>query len=322
MQAVVFEQPGNPLDVLSVREIARPTPGPGQVLVRVAARPIQPADFLFIGGRYRIRPGSPQVAGLEGLGTIVACGPHTAGFEAGERIAFRSPGTWAEFAVAAVSRIYRVPASVPDLVACQFALNPLTAWGLLAECGLPPGARILLTAGRSQVAGLLARLGLQRGLDVSLLVRDPIGHAVLDARTLRPISRQPSVSAALDDAVGNGGFHAIFDAVGGSATVALIESLEARGRLVSYGILDDGDMSLRASQVLFRNMIWQGFGIDAWLDHASTAQLEHAQRELWSLIEAAPELLPVSGRFSLARVDEAIRMVDAGTQRGKVLLLD
>ena len=317
MQAVVFEQPGNPLDVLSVREVARPAPGPGQVLLRVAARPIQPADFLFIGGRYRISPGSPQVAGLEGLGTVVACGPDTSGFEAGERVAFRSPGTWADFAVATVSRIYRVPASIPDPVACQFALNPLTAWGLLAECDLPPGARILLTAGRSQVAGLLARLALQRGLDVSLLVRDRAGYAVLDARTLQSAGQQPSVAAAL----GNRRFHAILDAVGGSATVALIEALEPRGRLVSYGILDDGEMALKASQVLFRNMIWQGFGIDAWLDHASIAQLEHAQRELWNLLDAAPELLPVSGSFSLARVDEAIRMVDAGGQRGKVLLL-
>ena len=317
MQAVVFEQSGNPLDVLSVREVARPAPGPGQVLVRVAARPIQPADFLFIGGRYRIRPGSPQVAGLEGLGTIVACGPDTGGFEVGERVAFRSPGTWAEFAVAAVSRVYRVPASIPDPLACQFALNPLTAWALLAECDLSPGARILLTAGRSQVAGLLARLALQRGLDVSLLVRDRAGYAVLDARTLQSAGQQPSVAAAL----GNRRFHAILDAVGGSATVALIEALEPRGRLVSYGILDDGEMALKASQVLFRNMIWQGFGIDAWLDHASIAQLEHAQRELWNLLDAAPELLPVSGSFSLARVDEAIRMVDAGEQRGKVLLL-
>ncbi|MCB1578557.1 MAG: zinc-binding dehydrogenase [Xanthomonadales bacterium] len=317
MQAVVFEQPGNPLDVLSVREVARPAPGPGQVLLRVAARPIQPADFLFIGGRYRISPGSPQVAGLEGLGTVVACGPDTSGFEAGERVAFRSPGTWADFAVATVSRIYRVPASIPDPVACQFALNPLTAWGLLAECDLPPGARILLTAGRSQVAGLLARLALQRGHDVSLLVRDRAGFAVLDARTLQPAGRQPSVAAAL----GSSRFHAILDAVGGSATVDLIEALEARGRLVSYGILDDGEVTLKTSQVLFRNMIWQGFGIDAWLDHASSAQLEHAQRELWNLLDAAPELLPVSGRFSLARVDEAIRMVEAGAQRGKVLLL-
>lgn len=317
MQAVVFEHSGNPLDVLSVREVARPAPGPGQVLVRVAARPIQPADFLFIGGRYRIRPGSPQVAGLEGLGTIVACGPDTGRFEVGERVAFRSPGTWAEFAVAAVSRVYRVPASIPDPVACQFALNPLTAWGLLAECDLPPGARILLTAGRSQVAGLLARLALQRGHDVSLLVRDRAGYAVLDARTLQSAGQQPSVAAAL----GNSRFHAILDAVGGSATVALIEALEPRGRLVSYGILDDGEMTLKTSQVLFRNMIWQGFGIDAWLDHAGTAQLEHAQRELWNLLDAAPELLPVSGSFGLARVDEAIRMVDAGGQRGKVLLL-
>lgn len=322
MQAVVFEQPGNPSDVLCVRDVPVPAPAPGQVLVRVVARPIQPADFLFIGGRYRIKPGSPQVAGLEGSGTIVACGPGVDGFEPGERVAFRSPGAWAEYAVAAASRVYRVPPSVADPIACQFSLNPVTAWGLLAECNLASSSRILVTAGRSQVAGILSRLALLRGLEVTLLVRDGAGYVALDARTQRAISQQATLSETLEGAIGNGRFHAILDAVGGPATVALINALEPRGRLISYGILDDGDITLKASQILFGNVTWQGFGIDGWLDHASAEQLESAQRGLWALLAEDPGLLPVIGNFSLADVGAAIRAVHESAQRGKVLLVD
>ena len=54
MQAIIFEQPGRAEEVLAVRDMPSPVPGRGQVLIHVAARPIQPADFLFIEGRYRI----------------------------------------------------------------------------------------------------------------------------------------------------------------------------------------------------------------------------------------------------------------------------
>ena len=81
MQAIIFEQAGRAEEVLAVRDMPSPVPGRGQVLIQVAARPIQPADFLFIEGRYRIKPAFPQVAGLEGVGTITVCGPEVTGFE-------------------------------------------------------------------------------------------------------------------------------------------------------------------------------------------------------------------------------------------------
>src|SRR5690349_16072291 len=106
MKAVVFEQSGNPEDVLVVRDVPRPAPDRGQILIQVGTRAIQPADFLFIEGRYRIKPAFPQIAGLEGSGTVAALGAGVSDFRIGERVAFRSPGAWAEFAVVPVNRAY------------------------------------------------------------------------------------------------------------------------------------------------------------------------------------------------------------------------
>ena len=103
MQAVIFERAGQTETVLAVRDLPSPVPGRGQVLIHVAARPIQPADFLFIEGRYRIKPAFPQVAGLEGVETIAACGPEVTSFEPGVRAAFRAPAAWAEFVVASLT---------------------------------------------------------------------------------------------------------------------------------------------------------------------------------------------------------------------------
>ena len=168
MQAIIFEQAGRAEEVLAARDMPSPVPSRDQVLIHVAARPIQPADFLFIEGRYRIKPAFPQVAGLEGVGTIVACGPEATSFEPGTRVAFRAPGAWAEFVVASTSRVYPVPPEIADAVACQFALNPLTAWGLLSACDLPESSRLLITAGRSVVARLLGEARSTQGTEGKL----------------------------------------------------------------------------------------------------------------------------------------------------------
>jgi NADPH:quinone reductase len=320
MQAVIFEQAGQPEEVLTVRDIARPAPDRGQVLIQVAARPIQPADLLFIAGRYRVKPVFPQVAGFDGVGTIVACGPDVDHLNPGMRVAFRSPGAWAEFAVAPTSRVYPVPSGITDSIASQFALNPLTAWGLLAECDLPKSSRVLITAGRSIVARILVRLAQRKGLSATLLVRDGPDYAVLDGSTGQIISKQGTVANALQDVIKDGHFQAILDAVGGSNTLALIDALEPGGRLVSYGILDDSEITLKASCLLFKNITWQGFGVDAWLNNATQEQLITAQKELWEMLRECPDLLPVIERFSLSQVQEAIHVVRTTNHQGKVLL--
>jgi NADPH:quinone reductase-like Zn-dependent oxidoreductase len=320
MRTVVFEQSGRPEDVLSVGDASSPAPDPSQVLIRVAARTVQPADFLFISGHYRVKPVFPQTAGLEGVGTIVACGSGVTHFKEGQRVAFRSPGAWAEYAVAPESRVYSVPSGIPDDIASQFALNPLTAWGLLSECDLQPSSPILITAGRSVVARLLTKLARRRGLKVTLLVRDGAGYSAQDGYD-QEFAKGTTVAETLQHVVRNGYFHAILDPVGGSGSLALMDALAPRGRLISYGVLDDSDIVIKASRILYKNMIWQGFGIDGWLDNATQAQLEAAQQELWEMLASDPDLLPVIDRFDLAHVQEAIRTVRETHRPGKVLLV-
>ena len=321
MKAVIFEQTGRPEDVLIMRDVASPTPALGQVVIEVAARPIHPADFLFIEGRYRIKPIFPQVAGFDGVGTITACGPGITNYHPGMRVAFRSPGAWAELAVAPVSRIYPVPAEISDAIACQFPLNPLTAWGLLEECKLAEGNRLLITAGLSVIARILTNLSKRKRLKATLLVQEGMGYVAIDAETGQRISKGSSVEDTLQGAIAEGRFHAVLDAVGGSATLAIIEALEHRGRLISYGLLDDSPITLYASTLLFKNITWQGFGIDGWLDNATQGQLAAAQKALWGMLSEDPNLLPVIQCFSLSEIKEAIRVVHEMRQPGKVLLV-
>ena len=318
MKAVVFEQAGKAEDVLSIHEVTEPVPGAGELLIRVTARPIHPADLMFIAGRYRVKPVFPQVAGFDGVGTVVASGKGVDGFAPGERVAFRSPGTWAEQATVPVAKVYRVPAGIPDEAACQFPLNPLTAWGLLDECQLTPGNRMLITAGRSMVARLLTALALSRGIEPYLLVREVAGFRVFAAAGERTLAAGSGVAEALQQ-VGVT-FHAVLDAVGGPASLALIDAIVPGGRLITYGLLDDTPLTLKSSTLLFKNLYWQGFGVDAWLARTVPGQLTAACDELWTLLGKEPELLPVVARFDLDRVKEAIKTYQTQHQPGKILL--
>ena len=320
MKAVIFEQTGQAEEVLKVAEIAAPLPGAGELLIQVSARPIHPADFMFIAGRYRVKPVFPQVAGFDGVGTIVACGEGVQGFSSGERVAFRTPGAWGELVAAPAAKVYRVPAAVPDDIACQFPLNPLTAWGLLASCNLQPGSRVLITAGRSVVARLLTAIAIRKRLEPFLLIRDAAGYRVIDGAREQNLATGATVDEALQGLPGALSFQAILDAVGGSATPTLIDVIEPGGCLITYGVLDDTPLSLKSSILLFKNLRWLGFGVDAWLKQTSPEQLAAAIEELWNQLHEQPELLPVIAKFDLDHIAEAVATVRSQQKPGKVLL--
>src|SRR3546814_19649439 len=132
MQALVFEQAGEPLDVLTLADIPVPHAGPGELLIQVGARSIQPADSLFIAGRYRVQPRFPQIAGFDGAGVVVAHGAGVNAPAVGARVAFRSPGAWAGYAPVPAHFVYPVPEDLSDPIhgrlPSQFAMHPLTAW--------------------------------------------------------------------------------------------------------------------------------------------------------------------------------------------------
>lgn len=322
MEAVVFERAGAPEEVLSWRDIPSPTPGPAELLIEVRARSIQPADLLFIAGHYRVQPRFPQIAGFDGAGTVAEIGADVLGFSVGQRVAFRNAGAWATLVAIPAEKAYHVPrdldAKLPDEVVCQFALNPLTAWGLLDIAGASRGAKVLATAGRSVVAGLLGAFAERRGIDLVRLVREKDGYTASQGYGTRIVAVGRSIGETLGSIAP---FDVVLDAVGGSGTLDMIASLAPGGRIVSYGVLDDRPFEMRAANVLYRNLIWQGFGIDRWLAQSTVETLARAQRECWELLAQEPELVPVAARFTLRDVHAALRHMRKGRRAGKVLLI-
>ena len=320
MKAIVFDEPGEPEQVLRLRDIDRPQPASDEVLVRMAARPIQPSDLMFIAGRYRIRPVLPQVAGLEGTGTIVATGSGVT-LARGTRVSFRHPGSWAEYACVPASALYVVPDGIAEEDAAQFSLNPVTAWGLLDQARATAGDWIAVNAATSQVARLVIGLARQRKMDVVAIVRTalvptlPATQVVIDSA---PDSGD--LSEHIRAVTGGVPVAALLDAVGGPALTRVIPALKPGARIVSYGLLGSEPAQMSNADMIYRNLHWQGFGIDHWLTHAGIERRAEMVHALWRAIADGSIALPVKARYPTEGAVEAIGQLRSDSGMGKVLL--
>ncbi len=290
-------------------------------LVRVAARPIHPADLAFIRGQYRLRPSFPQVAGLEGSGEVVASPPDSL-FRPGMRVAFRYPGTWAEFAAVAVDRLIEVPADIPETAACQASLNPMTAWALIDECKARSRDFILLTAATSVVSRLVAEMARQRGMHTIGLVRGDAGESKSRTAADHVVSTQdPDLLKAIAGLASNAPIAALLDSVGGPLVGRLITALTPGATIIAYGVQNSDPAAITNAMLIYSNLTWMGFGIDRWLSQQSPQAKVKAIAEIWSMIRSNTVKLPVDSSHPLTAIADAL-VADAKAGRiGKVILV-
>jgi NADPH:quinone reductase-like Zn-dependent oxidoreductase len=313
MKACVFDTPSESNDVLHVLDVPIPTPGEGELLVRIEASPIQPSDFMFIAGRYRMKPVPSQVAGLEGCG-IVVHGKNAGGFAEGTRVTFRHPGCWAEYNVVPAIKAVRVPEGIGAESASQFSLNPVTAWALLHECHASEGDWIAVNAASSTVAGLVRALAADMGIQTVGIFRGS-----------PPESSGPAASADASDladalrvATGGRPLAALLDAVGGLGMTRVVPALAPGAVIVSYGMLGGEPALVGNGDLIYRNLTWKGFGIDRWMAHHQ-AELPAMTHRLWRAISTGALPLPVRTTYGLHQVQEAL--ATAVKAAGKVLLV-
>jgi NADPH2:quinone reductase len=168
MQAIQIFKPGGP-EVLTLLDLPTPTPGPGEALIRIEAAGVNFIDIYFREGRY---PASlPYTLGQEAAGTIVALGdpvPGQANFTTGDRVAWCSvSGTYAQFAVAPVSRLIAVPDSVSSQQAAAAMLQGMTAHYLAhSSYAIQRGDNVLIHAGAGGVGLLFIQIAKSLGARV------------------------------------------------------------------------------------------------------------------------------------------------------------
>jgi NADPH:quinone reductase len=215
MRSVRFHEYGDASNLV-VSDVPRPEPGPGQILIRVAAAPVHSADAKIVAGMFPLPGAGPDgyALGFELGGVVESLGPDVVGFTPGDAVVGFSDwantmnGTQAEFAVLPVDAVAAAPRSVSLAQAAAVPLNGLVALQSLAAADLGAGSTVVVTGAAGGVGALIVQIAHQRGVRVIAIARESDAAALsglgADAVLESPYQGDRRSADAVIDAAGLG----------------------------------------------------------------------------------------------------------------------
>lgn len=295
-----------------------------EVLIKVHAASINPADILFLSGHYGIKRALPSVGGMEGCGTVVATGNSlVARMLKGKRVAFVSEvyGSWSEYTKASAMTCMVLPDHVSDEQGAVFFVNPASAMAMVKIAKQHKSKALVQTAGASALGRILVKLGRENGLAVISVVRKD-EHAQL----LREIGGQhivnsssPAFADELKHKSHDLGATVCFDAVGGDLTGTVLSALPDGSTLFQYGLLGGSTTTINADDLVFRRKRITGFWASDWVKTQSIFELLSLQGSMKKSVGSQIQT-EISQTFSLCQTVDAIQQYAANMTSGKVLL--
>lgn len=321
MKELIFEQTGHPLEVLQLRESAVPNPKPHEVLIRVKARNINPSDIMFVRGMYGITPKLPSSAGFEASG-IVEQGDETGKVKAGTRAMFTAIGTWKEFVCVPAALVIPIPPQMPDEVACQAFVNPMTAYGMIEESGLQAGDWLLITAGASAFGKFAIQMAKAKGIKVAATVRHDAQKEVLEklGADLVINTETEKIQRVVPEKT-EGGVHVIFDAVGGMLGAKALACLRPKGKMMVFGALALENMPVNSGLLIFKNLKIEGFWLSTWMEEMAADARMKAFQTVFGFLMNENSQVDIEAKFPLSDFKAAIEAYERPGRNGKILLV-
>ena len=321
MRAVQITEHGGP-EVLRVADVDTPAPGPGQILVRVAAAGVNFIDTYHRSGRYPLA--LPSGLGLEGAGTVEAAGTDVEGFIPGDRVVWMATlGSYASHVVVDAQQAVAVPDGVDLQLAAALLLQGVTAHYLASSTfALQPGHTALVHAAAGGVGGLLTQVAKLRGARVLATVSTDEKERLAREAGADEVIRytQTDVATAVRDLTGGVGVEVVYDSVGKDTFDASLDCLKVRGVLVLYG-QSSGPVPPLDPQVL--NAKGGLYLTRPSTGHYTQTRAELLQRagELLDWLDAGSLVVRVDRTWPLAEVADAHRYLEGRQSKGKLLLL-
>lgn len=322
MRAVQVSTHGGP-EALEPAELRPPQPGPGELLVDVAAAGVNYIDTYHRSGTYS--RSLPFVPGLEGAGRVAAVGPGVDGMRAGDRVAWAdAPGSYAEQVVVPAERVVPVPADVDDETAAAALLQGMTAHYLaVSTYPVGEGDSVLVHAAAGGVGLLLTQLVTTRGGrvigTVSTAEKEQLAREAGAAEVIR-YTEVDDLAAAVRQLTGGDGVAVVYDGVGVSTFDASLAALRRRGVLVLFGAAS-GPVPPFDIQRL--NSGGSLFLTRPTLQHytATREELTWRAAEVYAAVASGELRIRIGGRYPLERARQAHEELQGRRTTGKLLLL-
>ena len=232
--AIVAQQPGGP-EVLEFASVEPPTPGPGQLLIKVAAAGVNFIETYQRSGIYTVE--YPFTPGAEAAGTVEAVGDGVEEFSVGDRIATAEGSrTYAEYALVDAGKALPVPDGVDDHTAAALPLQGITAHYLMnSSFRVEPGHTVLLHAGAGGVGLLLTQLLKARGARVITTVSSDEKADLSTLAGADEVLRYDGFADKVRELTDGEGVNVVYDGVGKDTFDDSLKSLRIRGAMVLFG---------------------------------------------------------------------------------------
>ena len=322
MRAVIGSQHGGP-EVLQIGEVTAPEPGPGQLLVDVAAAGVNYMDIYQREGRPPYASATlPYVPGTEGAGTVAGVGPGVRDFAAGDRVAWTQvPGSYAEQVAVPATLAVTVPEGVNLNVAAAVMLQGMTAHYLChSTYPVSPGDHVVVHAAAGGVGLLLTQMIAMRG-GISVATTSTTAKAVLAQQAGADfVTDYDDFAEVARRVTGGAGVAVVYDGIGQATFEASLSALRVRGSMVLYGAAS-GPVPPFDLQRL--NPAGSLFVTRPTLGHymASREELLWRAGDLFRWIAEGRLSIRVGGRYPLEQAAQAQADLASRGTTGKLLLL-
>ena len=315
---------GIPEEVAQVEAWDTPTIGPNQVLVEMKASPINPADINRLEGKYPIRSPLPAIAGNEGVGIIAQTGSAVSNLRVGQPVvSLDRVGHWCDAYAADAESLISLPDDTPLEQAAMLSVNPPTAWRMLEEfVDLKPGDWVIQNAANSGVGRAVIQIARLRGLRTVNIVRRKELIPELEAEGADiVVTDEIPLSKQIRDLMDNGDVPLGLNAVGGESAREIAKSLSDHGTLVTYGAMGLQPLQMSNSLLIFKDLCFRGFWINAWYKRANATEIHEMFDQLIPLMTSGKLAVPIQKTYPLTDVKNALVHACQSSRTGKVLFV-
>jgi putative PIG3 family NAD(P)H quinone oxidoreductase len=323
MHAVVISEPGGP-EVLQWTEVPDLRPGPGQVLVEVAAAGVNRADLMQRQGLYPPPAGAPPYPGLECSGTVAALGEGVTGWHVGEQVcALLSGGGYAEQVVVPAGQLLPVPKGSTLIEAAAFPETACTVYSnVFLTAGLTAGETLLVHGGGSGIGTMAIQLAKHAGARVAVTAGSQEKLDVCRAlgADITINYREEDFVDSLMAATDGHGADVILDIVGAAYLARNIAALAADGRIANIGMQQGRRAELDFGALMAKRGAISSTSLRARPAEQKASIVAAVTEHVWPVVGAGLIRPVIDTELPMRQAAEAHRIMADSAHTGKILL--
>jgi len=328
---LIYKQNGDPNEVVEFEDygVSMSNLGKNDIMVRMLAAPINPADINMIQGVYPIKPDMPAVGGNEGVGEVMIVGEDVNDFSPLDRVvpANSGAGTWQSLITGSQNDFVKVTSELPVEYTSMISVNPCTAYRMLNDfADLSEGDTVIQNGSNSGVGTCVIQIAKAMGLKTINIVRSRDDDQTM-ADELKKLGAdvvltEDEVNGKRGSAILNGLAKPklALNSVGGRSSLNLAKVLAQDATMVTYGGMSKKPVMIPTGKLIFNDVQYKGFWMTRWNQQCSMEERVAMLEDLTTMMMQGQLILPFE-TFIFSDAKKAIAAAQAPFKQAKPVIL-